>query len=88
MNRCEWKNVVLGREFDQYILEHPEFAKNIPRKALIALQVEGDQEFNTWSRRLAQAQAETNQPIVYVIIKKMQPLRSRIEQVELAKAVA
>ena len=43
------KNSMLVREFDKYILEHPEFADRIPDDALVVIQLEGDEEFNTWA---------------------------------------
>lgn len=86
MNKFEWKNSVLGKEFDQYVREHPEFAEKIPEGAVIALQVEGDEEFNEWSRKIAQEQAEKDQTIIYVNIKKLREVRSRIEELDLAKA--
>lgn len=82
MNKFEWKNTLLGKEFDQYVLDHPEFAEKIPRRAVIALQLEGDEEFNRWSRQLAEEQAEEGQPIIYVNIKRLREPRSRIEELE------
>lgn len=87
MNKFEWKNSILGKEFDQYVREHPEFAEKIPRGSLIALQVEGDEEFNKWSQKLAQEQAEEDQSIIYVNIKKIREARSRIEELELAEVI-
>lgn len=86
MNKFEWKNSLLGKEFDQYVREHPEFAEKIPEGAVIALQVEGDEEFNEWSGKIAQQQAEKDQTIAYVNIKKLREARSRIEELDLAKA--
>ncbi len=83
----EEKNAEIVYEFDQYVVEHPEFADNIPDGAIIAMQIEGDDEFNTWSKRLAESQAEKKQPIVYVRIKKLIPAHSRIEDVELERAI-
>jgi len=45
----EKKNSALVKEFDRYVLEHPEFAENIPDNALVVMQLEGDEEFNQWS---------------------------------------
>ena len=50
-NRFVDKNTMLVREFDRYVLEHPEFAENIPDNALVVMQIEGDEEFNGWARR-------------------------------------
>ena len=87
MNKFEWKNSILGREFDQYIREHSGIAEKIPQGAVIALQVKGDDEFNKWSQNLALEQAEEGQLIIYVNIKKIRESRSRIEELELASAI-
>lgn len=47
-------NSLLVKEFDRYILEHPEFADQIPNNALVVMQIEGDKDFNTWAREAAQ----------------------------------
>jgi hypothetical protein len=52
----ERKHVILATEFDRYVVEHPEFAAEIPRNAQIILQVEGDEEYNEWTRGLAEGQ--------------------------------
>ena len=71
-------------EFDRYVREHPEFAEQIPDGALVAVLLEGDEEFNRWSPDGARRQAEQGQPIVYVKIKQQEPVRSRIRAAELA----
>lgn len=80
------KNSILVKEFDRYILEHPEFADQIPDNALVVMHVEGDDEFNNWARDTAQNVAEKDNPIVYVIITKLKPVRSRIEKIKLELA--
>ena len=77
------RNLDLTFEFEKYILEHPEYAERIPKEATISMQIEGDEEFNRWSRELAQSQAEAGQPIVYVRVKRLGAIRSRIEELEL-----
>lgn len=84
MNFTE-KNSVYVKEFDRYIIEHPEFAEKIPQNALIVMQIEGDEDFNNWARQSAKSTAELNQPIVYVKITELKPVRSRIEKLELKK---
>ena len=84
MNAFEQKNAELVTEFDRYVREHPDFAERIPDNALVAMLVEGDEEFNRWSREGAKRQAEKGQPIVYVKIKRIRPIRSRIEEMELS----
>lgn len=85
MNRYEQKNSQLVTEFDRYILENPDFADTIPQGALVALQIEGDNAFNQWSRKTAQAQAEPGQQVIFIRIKKIRPLRSRIDELEVMK---
>lgn len=82
MNKFERKNAELVTEFDRYIQENPEVAENIPNGALVAMQIDGDDEFNEWSRKLAQKQAERGQKIVFINVKKLLPVHSRIEELE------
>jgi len=77
------KNSLLVKEFDKYVLEHPEFADKFPDNALVVMQIEGDEEFNNWARETAQRVAEKDTPIVYVTITEMKPVRSRIEKLRL-----
>jgi len=82
----ERKHVILVTEFDRYVVEHPEFAAKIPPNAQVILQVEGDEEYNEWSRRLAEKQREPDQPVVYVKIKGLKPPKSRLLEPEVAVA--
>ena len=82
----ERKHAILVTEFDRYVVEHPEFAAKIPPNAQIILQVEGDEEYNEWSRRLAENQRESGLPVVYVKIKGLKPPRSRLLEPEVAVA--
>jgi len=82
----EKKQAILATEFDRYVIEHPEFAVNIPRNAQIVLQVEGDEEYNKWSRQLAERQREPGQRVVYVKVKGLKPARSRLLKPEVAVA--
>ncbi|MBI3584425.1 MAG: hypothetical protein HY096_10825 [Nitrospinae bacterium] len=86
MNIFEKKNTELIKEFNRYIREHPEFGDSIPKGAIVAMQMEGDEDFNTWSKRLAESQAEEGQSVIYVKIKRIKPIRSRIEEVILEPA--
>jgi hypothetical protein len=81
------KNLDLLFEFEKYVLENPRFAERIPDNALIVMQIEGDEEFNHWSRKLAQAQAEKDQPVVYIIVKQLAAVRSRIRKLQLQQAL-
>lgn len=79
------KNTMIVREFDKYIMEYPEFADKIPDNALVVMQIEGDEEFNSWAREAAHTAAEKDTSIVYVTITEMKPVRSRIEKLKLEK---
>ncbi len=83
MNIFEQKNAQLVTEFDRYILENPDFAESIPQGALVAMAIEDDDAFNEWSRQMAQQQADPGQRVVFVKIKKLRPLQSRIEELAL-----
>ena len=83
MNVMERKNTELIKEFNAYIREHIEFADNIPNESIVIMQLEGDEEFNKWSSELAEANKGEGRPIVYIKIKKIRPVRSRIEELEL-----
>ena len=82
----EKKHAILVTEFDRYVVEHPEFAVNIPQNAQIVLQVEGDKQYNDWSMQLAERQREPSQRVVYVKVKGLTPVRSRLLKPKLAVA--
>lgn len=88
MNLMERKNTDLIKEFNAYIREHPEFADGIPENAIVVMQLEGDEEFNKWSHNLAKTHMENGGCLIYVRIKKLKPIRSRIEELELQRQVA
>jgi hypothetical protein len=83
MNTYEKRNSLLGMEFDRYLREHPEFIDKIPENAQVILLLEGDEDFNKWSARIGKEQAEQDQPLLYVTIKKLAPAHSRIEELSL-----
>lgn len=83
MNAFEQKNTELIKEFNRYVREHPKFAEQIPNDAIVILQLEGDEEFNEWARQLAESRRSEGHSVVVVRIKKLKPLRSRIQQLEL-----
>ena len=85
-NRFVDKNTMLVREFDRYVLEHPEFAEKIPDNALVVMQIVGDDEFNEWARRTAQGMTEKDTPIAYITVTELKPVRSRIEKLKVEMA--
>jgi hypothetical protein len=78
MTAFERKQAVLVMEFDRYVVEHPEFAAQIPKGAQIVIQIEGEEQFNDWARSLAEKQHEPGQPVVWIKTKGLMPLRSRL----------
>jgi len=80
------KNSSLVKEFDRYVLEHPEFADQLPDNSLIVMQLEGDDEFNYWAKEAAQEVVEKDTPVVYITITEIKPVRSRIESLRLELA--
>jgi len=70
-------------EFAKYVVDHPEVAERIPDDAVVAMQVADDDAFNRWSRELAQEQADEEHPIIYITVKKMAAVRSRIADLDL-----
>ena len=80
------KNLDLLFEFEKYVLQHPHIAAEIPQDAVICMLLEGDETFNRWSRRLAKKYSEEDRPVFWVTIRKMSPLRSRIEELSLERA--
>ena len=58
----EKKHAILATEFGRYVVEHPEFAAEIPENSQIVLQVEGDEKYNKWSRNIAKKQREGGSP--------------------------
>ncbi|MEW6301064.1 MAG: DUF5647 family protein [Thermodesulfobacteriota bacterium] len=83
MNTFEQKNTELIKEFNRYIPEHAKIAEQIPHDALVSLQLEGDEDFNTGARQLAASRRGEGRPVIIVKIKKLRPPRSRIRQLEL-----
>jgi len=86
MNIFERQNGILGMEFDRYMREHPDFGENFQKNSHIVLLKQGDDKFNEWSTNMGKKQKEVNQEIVYVTIKKLAPIHSRIEELELTSA--
>ena len=89
MNRqLQEQHALLIQEFNQYLFEHPEFLEQIPQGAVIVLQLEGDEAYNRWSRRVARKTCEKEQPLVFVDIQKLAPARSRLVSPRLRPATA
>ncbi len=75
----------LSDQFTRYCLEHPEILEQMPDDSVLCMQVEGDDEFNTWARSWIQKSAKKS-VITYITVKKLRPIRSLIEKVEIELA--
>ncbi len=75
------KNQQLSTEFELYLLEHPEVEESIPDNAIIVILPDYDKELAEMNLRLAEANREPGQTIVYVRVEKLRT--SRIEGLRL-----
>jgi hypothetical protein len=82
----ERKHAILVTEFDRYVIEHLGFVSRISQNAQIVLPVEGYEEYNQWSRQLAERQRETEQVVAYVKVKGLKSAKSRPIKPVLSKA--
>jgi hypothetical protein len=77
------KNHILGKEFDRYLLEHPEVLEQIPEDAGIYFLPEEDPELSQENFRIAQTQKAKGKKILLVRIGKLSPPRSPLQDVRL-----
>jgi hypothetical protein len=70
-------------EFDQYVLEHPDFAKEIPHNAQIVFVDKRRPDFSHWSVQafgsLPPNDDHPGRSVVYIEIGELIPRRSRIK---------
>ena len=71
------KNVTLSTEFNKYLVEHPEFAEQIPDEAVVVLLPADDPELCQENLRLMEDNKSIddvpNRPVVYVKIERLAP---------------
>jgi hypothetical protein len=73
-NELADKQLELAAEFAQYVADHPEVDDLLPEKSHICFQIDGEAEFNRFSRELAERQRrEEGVPVVLVRIKGLAP---------------
>jgi len=78
---------ILSSEFDKYLIENPEASREIPKNTLLVFQLEGSNEFNKWSKKLAKKYQEKEQSLIFVYIKGLKPSLSRLIEPKLEKIV-
>jgi hypothetical protein len=67
----------LFAEFTRYLVEHPEFAGQIPDGAEVILLDSRDSEYNRYVLTAIRA-APPEHPVVYVEVGELAPVRSRL----------
>lgn len=84
------KNLTYSFEFSLYVMQHPEFASQIPPNSRIVLLPGDDPELARLNRetaaKAAQFDDEPNRPVVFVTFARLAPARSRLEQPRLVNA--
>lgn len=81
-----YKNLMLIQEFDLYIIDNPAIRRRIPLGAHIALLPNDDPELADMNFEAAKKHENAGEPVVYVRIKKLRPIESRIEELSLKVA--
>jgi len=78
-------------EFDQYVLEHPDFAQRIPRNARIVFVDERDPDFSRWSVQTFGSRPPhddiPDRPVVYIEVGELVPRRSRLKSPRLIPGI-
>lgn len=68
------KQLELTAEFGKYVIDHPEADDALPPESHIYFEVAGEEEFNRYSRQLAEKQlGEEGLPLVCIRIKGRTP---------------
>ena len=68
------KQMELTAEFAQYVVDHPDVDDILPAQSYVYFEVAGEEEFNGYSRELAEKQfREEGLPVVCVRIKGLAP---------------
>jgi hypothetical protein len=77
----------LFTEFNRYVVEHPEFAKRIPRDALVVLLDKRDPVFNRENLHRVKSYLKhddhPHRPVVYVQVGRLAPAKSRLRNLRL-----
>jgi hypothetical protein len=86
------KQLELTAEFGKYVFDHPEVDDVLPPESYVYFEVAGEEEFNRYSRELAERQLRAEgRPLVCVKVRGLAPpQRSRLIDpvIEPASAVA
>ena len=68
------KQLELAAEFGKFVFDHPELDDRLPDGAFVYFEINGEPEFNGYSRQLAdRKQREEGVPVVRVCLKGLAP---------------
>ena len=73
-----YKNLALGVEFDKYMIEHPEIIHKIPSRSTMVFLPEYERELYAANLKLARERMSAGEKIVFIRLKKLASLKSRI----------
>lgn len=73
-----YKNLALGVEFDKYMIDHSEIIDKIPDRSSMVFLPEYDRELYKANLKLAKRSISKGEKVIFVRIKKLAPLKSRI----------
>jgi|GEM_PF-4935640 len=73
-------NTKLTTQFNEFVAAHLGWAADaIPDNSAVLIEVEGDQEFNEWSRGLVHASVEPGQSIFPVLFQRLSDDEAKLE---------
>ena len=79
----------LAQEFTRYLVEHPEFAEQIPADAQVVLLDQQDPEYSQQALESAARAKNTddvpNRPVLYIEVTEMAPIRSRLQHLQVSE---
>jgi hypothetical protein len=78
---------MLSTEFQRYLIENEEFAEKIPANAMVIFQIEGEDDFNRWHKETSLRNKESEQPVIFVHVKKWRK-HSSLEELNLSTVSA
>ncbi len=77
------KNSILAEEFTRYMVENPDFAARIPKKANLVLLPQDDPELCAFNKGIAKKVKKEGHKVILVRINKLIPSKSRIVRPEI-----
>ena len=72
-----YKNLVLGVEFDKYMIEHPKILDKISSRSTMVFLPEYERELYAANLKLARERMSAGENIVFIRLKKLASLKSR-----------